>query len=116
MRAEIEDVEQAMQDLLAMLSDPDATGIDAAWQRCVEAGQDLNVMLALAPEMPKADREEVRKGLEGLVRLNAITRQAVIHSQDGLAKNLTATKRNSEQVKAYGSGDSALGGSCDLAG
>ncbi len=116
MLVEVERLEKAMHELLGALADRESEDMSAAWERCAEAQEGPNNLLADTSKLGESEREELRAGLESLVRLNAITRQTVLHNQDGLAKNLVKAKQESAKVKAYAAGGSALGDSCDLAG
>lgn len=116
MPAEIQELDQAMRDLLAMLSDPESEGIDAAWSRCQAAQEGVMELLARGAECSEEERLEIRKGLEDLVRLNAIARQATRGAQDSLAKSIVKTKRTSESMQGYRATEEATGGSCNMAG
>lgn len=113
---EIVAMELAMQDLLALLADPNSNGLEEAWARCGAAQTEVDQLLSNASALPNEERLELRKGLEGLVRLNAIARQAAHHAQDSLAGQLTVNKKSSEQMDGYRAKSSAPGGSCNMAG
>ena len=91
MPVEVERLDLAMQELLALLADPEAAGVPAAWQRCQEAGEALNGLLARADGLPEAERAALRADLDRLVRLNAVARQALLRQQDGLARRLVSS-------------------------
>ena len=116
MPAEVARLEEALRELLALLSDPEAEGVPAAWQRCDEAGAALNRLLAESAPPEGAARAELRDGLDRLMRLNAIARQAVQRRQDGLAHELVGARRQQQQMKAYSAGRPQSGANCDLAG
>ena len=116
MLVEVQQLEVAMRELLAMLADSSGEGAAAAWVRCDAAQTKLDALLADTTLLSTEEQAELRVGLENLVRLNAITRQAVRHNQDGLAQSLVKAKRENAKMKAYAAGSQGLGGSCDLAG
>lgn len=116
MPAEVERLDLAMQELLALLADPEAEGVPGAWERCQEAGTALNGLLARSAEFTEPEREALRADLDRLMRLNAIARQAVLRQQDGLAKTLVEARQKQEQVRAYSGGRANSGGTCDMAG
>jgi hypothetical protein len=116
MPAELQELDDAMRELLAMLGDPESAGIEGAWARCQEAQAALLALLAEEREYSPEERLKIRKGLEDLVRLNAITRQATRGAQDSLAKSLVKTKRTSETMQGYGKAQAMPGGSCNMAG
>jgi hypothetical protein len=116
MPVEVEALELAMQSLLALLADPNSTGIDEAWERCGSAQVEVSRVLEKASQLSVEERAELRKGLERLVRLNAITRQAARHAQDSLAGQLSANRQSSEQMDGYRVRSEAPGGSCNMAG
>lgn len=105
-----------MQELLSLLEDPLAEGLGAAWARCVEAGGRLERRLACPAGLDEDQREELRAGLDRLMRLNAIARKSLRQGQERLASKLALTRQESAQVKAYSRGPAATGGTCDLAG
>jgi len=116
MLAEVEHLDLAMQELLALLADSEADGVPAAWQRCQQAEQALIARVAESAELSEAEREDLRADLDRLMRLNAIARQAVLRQQDGLARTLVDARQKQSQVRAYSTGGAKSGGSCDMAG
>lgn len=117
MPAEVKQLEQAMGDLLALLSDPASEGVNKAWERCHAAQGDLQLLLEDPSRLTESEVEDLRLGLEGLVRFNAIARQSVLRGQEALAKSLLETKQETVKMKAYGGASTkGLGDSCDLAG
>ncbi len=116
MPAELQALDQAMRELLAMLSDPESAGIDRAWVRCQKAQAEVVELLERRDECSPDERNEIRKGLEGLVRMNAIARQATLGAQDSLAKTLLATKQANVKMQGYGAKTDVPGASCDMAG
>ncbi len=116
MLAEVTRLELAMKELLALLADSSNEGVDTAWGECQAAEAELNVLLADCSHLSDEEREELRLGLEGLVRLNAIARQAALHGQEGLAASLAKSKKDGAKLRAYTAASSPTGDSCDLAG
>jgi len=116
MPAEVGRLEQALRELLTRLEDPRGEGLEAAWERCRSAEAELMALLERAREMGADEREELRGGVQRLVRLNAVARQAAARSQDGLAAELVQARRKHAQVRGYRTAEPTSGGSCDLAG
>lgn len=116
MPAEVRALELAMEELLALLADPESAGVEQAWRRCQAAERDLNLLTEDPSGLSADEVDELRDGLEILVRLNAIACQALLHRQESLAKGLARTKLETAKVRAYGGATVSLGGSCNLAG
>ena len=60
MLAEVEHLDLAMQELLALLADSEADGVPAAWPRCQEAEQALIARVAQRAELSAARRAGLR--------------------------------------------------------
>jgi hypothetical protein len=116
MPAEVQRLEQALRELLSLLEDPTSEGLAAAWERCRQAEAEVLALLEAAGELPEAEREALRGGVERALRLNAVARQAVVRGQDGLAAELVDARRKHAQVRGYSAAAPRSGGTCDMAG
>ncbi len=116
MSAEVESLEAEMNDLLAALADPDSKTVDALWARCREKEQRLREALQARLPVDEQERADLRAGLQRLLRLNLVARQAVLSSQEAVAEELTDTKQGTQTLKAYDGRVQETGGTCDYAG
>ena len=116
-RPELKTLELAMRELLSVLKSPDTTPeeLRASWERCQSVGGGLTAILQGLGSEARADAE-VADALDRLVRLNAITRQAILEQQAGLAASLVRTRASGTQVRGYAAAPPNSGGKCDLAG
>jgi stage V sporulation protein SpoVS len=114
---ELEALELAMRELLSVLKSPDTTPeeLRASWERCQSVGGGLAAILEGVGGGAEVDAETA-DALDRLVRLNAITRQAIVEQQAGLAASLVRTRASGTQVRGYATAPPSSGGKCDLAG
>ena len=116
MSVEVIALENAMQELLAALADPQSVTVAATWKRCQLAEQELKRFLAGPLPTEEKARAELTSGLLRLARLNAIARQNVAREQETLADHLVESKQSSAKIKAYSGRHEATGNTCDFAG
>ena len=113
---EVEELEGAMQALLTLLEDPLAPGLEVSWERCRKAEARLVERMNTSPALPPEQQDDLRAGLDRLVRLNAVARQSLLRGQEQLSGRLKATREKGAQMRAYSKGPAATGGSRDLSG
>jgi hypothetical protein len=116
-RPELEALELAMRELLSVLKSPDTSPeeLRASWERCQSVGGGLTAILEGLGAEGRGDAA-VADARDRLVRLNAITRQAILEQQAGLAASLVRTRASGTQVRGYAAAPPDSGGKCDLAG
>ncbi|MFT7670783.1 MAG: hypothetical protein ACI8X5_003496 [Planctomycetota bacterium] len=116
MSAEVDKLEGALHELLALIDGAESQAVSAAWSRCQEAQLELNVYLAGAPSLTAVERSALRTGLERLAQLNAIAMQSAVCEKQAVSGKLSSVKKINEQMKAYAGRRASTGGTCDLAG
>lgn len=106
-----------MRELLSVLRSADTSPAElrASWARCYSIGGGIEAVLERVQASGPLD-DTTREALDRLVRLNAITRQAVGEHQAQLAKSLVRSRETGAKLRGYAPGAAPAGGKCDLAG
>ncbi len=114
---ELQAMELAMRELLSLLREKDlpVEEINASWARCNAVGGGAEAVLERILAAGPLDDEE-REAVDRLMRLNAITREAVTQQQAMLVNDLARTRSKGAQMRGYAPQAQAAGGKCDLAG
>ena len=116
-RDAIDELRGCLEQLLPLVRDPqvDRAGLARRLQRVNELEERVAAEVAAAEGLDEPARAALVERLEGLVRLNAIVREATDSERRRLGDDLARARKTGRDMRYYAPTDAA-GRSCDVSG
>jgi len=114
---ELKELETTMSRLLTSIQDEssDPEDFDRLRERCAALQSVFRDIAAERENMSEDEKEQVQAGLENLVKLNAIAREAVEAEKQRVSGLLDRVRNAGRRTQLYATPDDT-GGSCNIAG